>query len=106
MLRQNDKDGLHHVLGVVGVAQRAAADAQDHGAMAAHEDFKGCLVLGTQEGTEQGPVGLLAILLAGGQTKPRRFSKRAKQDPLLVGCLAKLGTLHWPGKALRYIRLS
>src|SRR5262249_32106126 len=59
LLRQDEKRGLESVLGVVDVAQRAQAEAQDHWPMPPHQLSKGGVVAIVQEGAEQCTVGLL-----------------------------------------------
>jgi hypothetical protein len=52
-----EEGSLERVLGVSSVTQRAAADRQDHGAVAPHERGEGDLVAAGEESVEQFTVG-------------------------------------------------
>ncbi len=67
LLCQGEEGGLERVLGVVDTSQSTQTDPHDHRSMPLHKCLKGRLVLMAQKGAEQGAVGLVANLSAGGQ---------------------------------------
>src|SRR5579871_4564627 len=54
--RQNEKRRLIGILSVMPVVENALARAQDHGAMALHQDCKGSLIVPLSEALEQLPI--------------------------------------------------
>jgi hypothetical protein len=51
---QDEEDGLKGIFGMVVVAQELAADAQDHGSVAAHQRGESCFTSGIAAGIERG----------------------------------------------------
>jgi hypothetical protein len=55
--REDEESGLEGVLGIMEVVKDAAADAQDHRPMSAHQRCEGRLIAGSDETSEQLAIG-------------------------------------------------
>ncbi len=92
---EDEKSGLKGVVGVVGVLEDAAADAQDHRAVPTHQLGEGGVVAAQQEKVEEIPVGE-----AGGAALGRRGAD-SLNDPVqshrrhAVGPRASSSPLYW-----------